>query len=407
MPVRRMNGLSRFAALTIALVGAVSCEIAETVAPAIEPRAVVHSVLNPAVTQQLVIVERTLRSRTQPSETPRREPIADARVVIYGPREDSVIAVQTPGASDGLYRFQSVTVTNGSAGQGGPNVLRIRPGERYRLKVETSLGVTTGETTIPVAGGVDEVRRLFNVDRDTLQLTVPVSSAAGYMLRLESRRGCFLIPSSPFECSVSERFMTSFGDALVLPLALEDGDPDDKDWGFEFAQHIMFPGFDQRFIVVAVDSNYFRYNAAGFDPFGDDTPGNSLTGGVGMFGAVATVMIKTMDLTADLDTPIEGTWTADRNSATLPLTITLYSSPYFPGVGLGSTPVLTGSASTPAGRALDASGSLNGAGVSLQFSDPTPGGQPANTVNATGLLSAGVLELTDARTRERLTYRKR
>ena len=41
-------------------------------------------------------------------------------------------------------------------------------------------------------------------------------------------------------------------------------------------------------------------------------------------------MSKTLDLTADIDTPIEGAWTADRNSPTLPLTMTLYSSPYFP-----------------------------------------------------------------------------
>jgi hypothetical protein len=386
-----MNRSATTTALTIALASVLGCEIAETVAPEIEPRAVVHAMLNPSVTQQIVLVERTRRSSGVPGSTPTREPITDARVVIYGPREDSVIAFQTAGVRDGVYRLQSETVRDGSAGQGGPNVLRIRPGERYRLKVETSLGEVTGHTTVPVGGTADVARRSFNVDRDTLRLTVSVSNAAGYLLRHETNNGVF------------ERFMTSLGDALVLPLALERGDSDDKDWGFEFARSVIRPGFAQRFVVIAVDSNYFRYNVAGFDPFGDDTPGNSLSGGVGMFGAVATVMFKTMDLTAELDTPIEGTWTADRNSPTLPLTVTLYSSPYFPTSTIGSDQFIAGSAITPTGRRLDANGFVNGAAVSLQFIDV------ANTqvVNAGGLLSAGVLELTDSRTRERLAYRKR
>lgn len=392
--MRRSNRCATLVALTIALVGVVSCEIAATVAPDITPRPVVHSVLNPSATQQLVVVERTLQSNGSPGSMPTREPIANARVVVYGPREDSVIAVQSVAASDGVYRFQSVTVRDGSAGQGGPNVLRIRPGERYRLKVETPIGTATGETIVPVGGPVDAARRSFNVDRDTLQLTVSVSRAAGYLLRHETRLG------------VIERFVTKLGDALLLPLANVQGDPDDAEWGFEFAQGYIYPGFAQRFVVIAVDSNYFRYNVAGFDPFGDDTPGNSLVGGVGMFGAVATVMFKTLDLTANIDTPIEGTWSADRNSSTLPLGITIYSSPHFPRTPVlnSGDQTLSGGAISPTGRSLDAQGYLSRNAVSFQFTDAAT---PDEAVAATGLLNGGVLELTDSRTRERVTYRKR
>jgi hypothetical protein len=383
----------RLAILTTTLT-AVGCEIAGTVAPEIEQRAVVHAILNPAVTQQVVLVERTKRSVGFSSSTPIREPIANARVIIYGPREDSVIAVQGAGLSDGVYRVQSVTVTNGSAGPGGPNVLRIRPGERYRLKVETSIGTATGETVVPVGGAPDIARRSFNLDRDTLQLSVSVSQAAGFLLRHETRLG------------VLERFMTKFGDALILPLANVQGDPDDAKWAFDFAQSYIYPGYAQRFVVIAVDSNYFRYNVAGFDPFGDDTPGNSLTGGVGLFGSVATVMFKTLDLTANIDTPIEGTWTADRNSTTLPLVFTVYSSPYFPRSAVFSSggQMLSGGGVSTGGRSLDVQGSLTSNAVSLQFTDPTA---PDQAVATTGLFSGGVLELTDSRTRERLTYRKR
>ncbi len=90
------------AALVIAF--ATGCELADTTAPDVEPRAVVHAVLNATATQQIVIVERTLRSVVTAAGTPTgREPITNARVVIYGPRQDSVIAVPSV-ANDGVYQ---------------------------------------------------------------------------------------------------------------------------------------------------------------------------------------------------------------------------------------------------------------------------------------------------------------
>jgi hypothetical protein len=40
------------------------CELTDTVAPTLESRVVVHAVLNPLSTQQIVLVEKTLRSLT-------------------------------------------------------------------------------------------------------------------------------------------------------------------------------------------------------------------------------------------------------------------------------------------------------------------------------------------------------
>ena len=78
---------------------AAGCEIKGTTAPAIDPRVVVHAVLNPTSSVQTIIVERTLRSivRTTPDETPPYEPVSNARVVIYGPRQDSVVAPRATG----------------------------------------------------------------------------------------------------------------------------------------------------------------------------------------------------------------------------------------------------------------------------------------------------------------------
>jgi len=391
----RSRGMRRSVPLGLvtALALVAGCELADTVAPQLESRAVVHAVLNPLATQQLVIVERSLRSvpLNPGGQPPTRDAILGARVVVYGPREDSSVAVADP-ANAGVYRLTSVTIRDGSSGTAAPNVLRIRPGERYRLRIDTPLGVVTGETTVPVTGAVDGARRTFNVDRDTLRVDLSgVRNAAGYLLRHETRT------------NVSERYRTTLEPALVLPLAIAQGDPDDQKYSFAFARGSVLPGLAQNFIVVAVDSNYFRYYAAGFDPFGDDTRGNSLTGGVGLFGSAATVMSKTLDLTAQIDSPVEGSWTADRVSATMPFTLTLYSSPFFPESVAGFVAV-SGRARSASGRNLEAYGTMTGStGLSFEFIDPT-GATPG--ASASGSLTNGAIVLTDARSGERVTYRK-
>ena len=389
-PPRRVAVVGVFVAGLVA-----GCELASTTAPAIEQRAVVHAVLNPTATQQVVIVEKTMRSVTiTTTGSNSYQPITDARVVIYGPRGDSAVGVRSTTGDPGRYRIQSVTITDGSPGTADPNVLRLRPGERYRMRVQTSLGVVTGETTVPVGGPLDALRRTFNVDRDTLRLnTGAVRNVAGYLLRLETQFGA------------QERFTTSADKPLVLPLAQVEELPADDAWLFSWIRPLMYPGLPQTYVVVALDSNYFRYYEAGFDPFGDDTRGNSLTGGVGMFGSVATVMNKTLDLVADVDAPIEGVWEGDASSVTMPINLTLYSSPYFPGGRPTNVSTISGTGRLFNGRTLDAFGTVERNIVEVRFIDPTGGLQDAG---ANGQLSAdGILVLTNARTGERVTYRKR
>jgi len=377
----------------VCLALAAGCDIAPTTAPAVEQRPVVHAVLNPATTLQTIIVERTLSAATTGTGTRPYEPIGNARVVIYGPREDSAVAAVAPGGDPGRYRVQSITITDGSFGNAGPNTLRLRPGERYRLRVETPLGVATGETTIPVSTTVDAARRTFNVDRDTLRLnTAGVRNTAGYLLRHETR------------FSIREQYTNQLGAALLLPLAQVQGDPDKQPWAFSFARELVYPGLSETFVVVALDSNYFKYYAAGSDPFGDDTRGNSLTGGVGMFGAVATVMSKTLDLTADIDSPIEGTWTANSIASTLPATLILYASPFFPGPSTsGSTPV-SGTGRLASGRVLDVVGAVSGSNIGLRLIDPTDSG---GSTEASGTVSGPSLVLTNSGSGERVAYTRR
>ena len=377
------------AALTASIVG---CEIKGTTAPELEPRVVVHAVLNPTSGVQIVTVERTLRSvvRTSSEAPAQYDPIDDALVIIYGPRGDSGIVRRATGigVSAGVYRVSSITITDGSAGDAQPNVLRLRPGERYRLRVETTIGVATGETTIPVGGPVDGSRVTFNLDRDTLRIdTTAVRNAAGFYLRHEWRRG------------VHERYVTTLDAALLRPLSSAA----DSDWSFSFAAETIYPGVAQRFTLVAVDSNYFRYYVAGFDPFGDDTRGNTLTGGVGLFGSVAPLMSKILDLTADPDTPLEGSWAADRLSPTLPTAMVLYSSPYFPSEQMGGRVSLSGTGQV-SGKTVEAYGTNEGTRTSLQFVPVDPSNR---ATSATGSMSGDDLVLTDNTTGERVTYQRR
>jgi hypothetical protein len=384
----RVRRRSTLASMVLALVWFAGCEI-ETTAPAVEPRVVVHAVLNSTSNQQTILVEQTLRSTSVGvNGTVPYDPITDARVVLYGPREDSTVAVGVP-ARPGAYLVQTITITDGSAGTAPPNVLRLRPGERYRLRVESSLGLVTGETVIPGGGPVDAVRRTFNLDHDTLRLDLTrVRNAAGYVLRHESR------------INVYERYKTRLDAALLRPLASQD----DDEWAFSFAHGTVLPGLPQTFTVIALDSNYLRYYEAGFDPFGDDTRGNTLLGGVGLFGSAAPLMSKTLDLTADIDTPIEGSWVADRASQTLPFTLTLYASPVFPGEQPFDQRIsVSGRGRISAGPLLEVFGRTVGNSLSFDLIDPTETGM---TSFATGLLSSGTLVLTDRRTGERVTYRK-
>jgi len=379
-------------ALAVVLSASIAgCEIKGTTAPTLQPRVVVHAVLNPTSGVQIVTVERTLRSGVRTSsETPPYDPINDALVIIYGPRGDSVIARRATGTgvSDGVYRVSSITITDGSAGNGRPNVLRIRPGEGYRLRVETSIGVAVGETTIPVVGPIDESRLTFNLDHDTLRVdTTAVRNTAGYYLRHEWRRG------------VDERYVTTLDGALLRPPSTAA----DSDWSFSFASGTIYPGLTQRFTLVAVDSNYFRYYVAGFDPFGDDTRGNTLTGGVGLFGSVVPVVSKILDFTADVDTPMEGSWATDRLSPTLPTAMALYSSPYFPREGNGQRISLSGTGQV-SGKTVEAFGTSEGTVTSLLFV-PVDASNPATS--ATGSMSGEDLVLTDNSTGERITYRRR
>ncbi|MFN8574176.1 MAG: hypothetical protein U0132_19155 [Gemmatimonadaceae bacterium] len=229
----------------------------------------------------------------------------------------------------------------------------------YRLRVETPLGIVTGSTRMPrFPTQVNRAVRVFNLDTDSLwrpRMKGSGSTPAGYLLRHLMTGGIN-----------RERLASDSTAVLLAPASLAD----DRTWSFAFSRAYIRPGIIQRFVAVAVDSNYLEYSLSGYDPFGHDAKGNRLEGGVGLFGAVATVVDANLDLIANRDHPIEGDWSASVANGLLPLSLRLYESARFPGPSGSTGTRFWGSARMPGGELYLAEALLNGSALQLNLSLP-------------------------------------
>ncbi len=344
---------------TVALTAA--CAGGDPAMPQLEPRIAVHAVLDAQLSEQLILVEQTQVAQLERSQhfipgdaivSAGGQPVSDATVVLFGPL-DSVVAVQdragrTDGRGAGLYRVRTAAVASGASSHATPGVLRLIPGALYRLEVRTATTTVTGTTRLPdVEAIADRATRTFNVDRDTLWLAQAArrQGAAAFFLR-RVHAGF----------SRSERFERSIDAALLapppLPNVLSSSAPSSgvqsAAWAFAPWHSTIKPGTAQQFSVVAVDSNYLRYAVIGADPFGDDVQGNTLRGGVGLFGSLATLTDVTLELIADRDKAAEGDWVVVGNPSGMPTRIRLYESSRFPSAdaGDGTTGAKSGSPSS-------------------------------------------------------------
>lgn len=292
------------AALGALLAG--GCVVDRITLPAGEARVVVHGVLNPGLTDQVVLVERALDGRALAVRVPFDSldpvvsdggvPISDARVVITGADGDSVVlredrAWRSDGRGAGVYRFRN------QEGGGDPfdpvPWLVVRPGHRYQLRVQTAAGeVVTGATTVPSTPGriVTAIPRQFDRDRDSMFLGWPeVANTTRYEVRIES-------PNGPFSAFVDSLEYLVSG-SLVHPRAT--GRP-----------RVFWPGFRQVLTVSAVDANYHDYYRTGSDPLSGRGLILHLEGGLGLFGSVARVRERVVDVIGSAGAPPSGRWEA-------------------------------------------------------------------------------------------------
>ncbi len=389
-----------------ALFGLLACSAADATAPTLEPRVVVHAVLDPQNAEQVVLVEMT---RVEESERAERlsvqdlvasaggHPVSGARVVLYGIGGDSVVAVEdrtarTDSSGAGMYRFRTVAVA--SASERAPDgELRLMPGALYRLEVRTPLGVVRGETRLPRAESApDREPRVFNLDTDTLRLAH------------EARRtgaGAFFLRRAMLGFGREDRVERSIDDRLLMPASSGS----DDEWAFRAFRDDILPGTTQTFSVVAVDSNYLRYTVIGADPFGDDVRGNTLRGGVGLFGSVAVLTDVTLELVANREHAIEGDWVPLANAPGYPVSLRLYESPRYrrpaPAPSLAASGLaLTGTARFSNGVRMFTEAEMRGHMLDLRLRVSTNG-----TVSAyTATFDGAVLTLQRAGSDVRVRY---
>jgi hypothetical protein len=284
-----------------------ACESDERAVGPGREQPVVHAVLDPGRFEQSILLERTLTGRVAFDEEARVDPldpivsgggtpISGARVVVYAPGGDSVVAVEeitrrTDGRGAGVYR-----VLNHSPFPDDPPgpYLPLEPGGRYALRIETPDGETvTGETILPgtTGGGSIPVVTVFNRDHDSLFVNwTEVPSTSRYALRIDTPFGPYTLFVDSLEYLISGGLRNT--DAERFP-------------------RVFLPGFTQNVSVAAVDRNFYDYYRSFSDPFTGAGQLNTVRGGLGLFGASVRVRQLALRVVADIDDPVEGAWLRD------------------------------------------------------------------------------------------------
>jgi hypothetical protein len=243
-------------------------------------------------------------------------------------REDAT--VRSDGRGAGVYRFRNLV---GSGGAFDPFPWRVvAPGGRYRLRVTTNSGeVVTGATIVPAVPGVvtQTALRQLHRETDSVFLTWPEApDAARYEVRIEA-------PTGPF---------VSFVDSLEYLVAGSLVDP--RATG---RPRVFWPGFRQHITVSAVDQNYHDYYRTAIDPISGRGLIVRLTGGYGVFGSLARVRERLVEVTADTGVAPAGRWrAAGALPSLLPERFQLWNeSVVFGASRLSGTELVTGPTTQP------------------------------------------------------------
>ena len=288
-----------------------ACDLGTVDVPKTKPSVVVHGVLNPSASTQVILVERTLTGAidipdtafdaSSPIASAGGIPISGATVEIIdstgrvtrGVEDGSTAA---PPKSTGVYRVPIA---------GTSLVL----GARYQLHIQTPDGSdVTASTRIPkpsirVGGGLT---RVFNRDHDVFatQWTAAPATRA-YAVRIESPFGPFFL----FTDSLSFRTTGDLRNLFSSDL-----------------ERVFIPGFRQEILIAAIDSNFYDYYRTNNDPFTGSGIISRVNGGLGMFGALVSINTGTITVTADQTEPIEGRFrlTPTSNDPGTPTQFTLY-----------------------------------------------------------------------------------
>lgn len=274
---------------------AAGCQLEKVTIPLGQPIVVVQSVitLDPGVGAQYVVVERSLTGTMEiPDQDslrgPPRPPVPISNALVLVTRDDSarVNFVEIPDTL-GVYRLGQLDA---------PGFWQA--GSQYHLLVVTPEGDSVRGRmrmpAVPTVGGLAGNGATLNRDRDTLDVTW---SGGG------STKGVFVqVRPRDIQRRLTLLFFTDSTHFRIpgrIPLPfLSDTIP----------SVVWVAGSRMTFTVAAMDTNFFNFLHTGNDPFTGSGFINGLTGGLGVFGAMAPVN-ETYEVRADVDHPYEGRYT--------------------------------------------------------------------------------------------------
>lgn len=268
-----------------------SCDLGTITVSKTTPSVVVHAVLNPNATNQVVLLERTLTGAVNVPDTSfdANDPIASGGGI---PISGAVVEI-IDSAGRVVRGVEDITTTTSGKGAGVYRVPLIGSnlviGARYRLHVRTLTGEdVTGSTRIPSAAtrATGGLSRTFNRDHDAVVVQWnPVDGASSYFIRVES-------PFAPFFLFTDSMHFRMSGDLRNVFA----GD----------LQRVFIPGFRQDMVIAAVDANFYDYYRTANDPFTGSGIINRIVGGIGLFGSMVELNTGTVNVVADQTQPVEG-----------------------------------------------------------------------------------------------------